>query len=81
MKTDFRPILEAPACMAYGCLPRMEALDRLDKAWVGLASDHLGRRYNCSNYQIRSISQDGSYPFDVPFPNVSHSVPIQFKDG
>ena len=38
--------------MAYGCLPRMEALDRFDIAWVGLASDHFGRRYNCSTYQM-----------------------------
>ena len=37
--------------MAYGCPPRMEALDHFDKAWVGLASDRLGRKYNCSTYQ------------------------------
>ncbi len=71
--------------MAYGCLPRMEALDRSDKAWVGLAGDHLGRRYNRSNYQNERISQDkydtcraqrsGQVPFDAK-PHLKHPAQL-----
>jgi hypothetical protein len=67
--------------MAYGCLPRMEALDRMDIAWVGLACDRLGRRNNCSTYQIQPLSQDRRYRLPLPCVIVSLAIPIQFKDG